>query len=332
MSQGMRIFSRRNIKAGDQNSTTQLMFLIILSTIIQILLFPAYVWLVKTLWQIDVFNKILHIEVALNDTKTIPNDISFSLQDWVAISSYALFAYIFSFGLGAIFIWAIERGFVPIPTFHGSMYRLIKGKFQPKLFCSVVTKINHENSFLMYRGELEEISYVSHNKIDYIALSDVSRYLLKISPSTDKPLLTSVLASTSIGKDIVVTDITTESKVTYFDDPDNVQKNKNRELLFINGDEIANILISKYLKIKRKEINSRREMLKYTLFFFFGSLISIDFLSEGFINTSSEIDWLPLFSGTILLFILMGVDFVTIPKTSVAGSNPTVTSVSGENI
>ena len=230
MAVGMRQFSRFNFKAGDPDKITQTILLAIASFVLQIFfILPLYLFLLNHvcsyLYKENFFD--LYKSHPFFDDKGKINFLDL-LQNYkliVMTAGYIPAACFISFIAGWIAILAIEDGRLPIPFFHGGMYSLIKGEASPGLACSVCTKIQHENSFLMYRGTIADISYITKNKIEYLFLKNVYRYLIQIDARG-------------------FTKTTKMTPVTYFGSHGTNQKIKD-ELFYINGEDISNILFSR---------------------------------------------------------------------------------------
>ena len=221
----MKISSRYALKIETKDGTVQLIFLIILSAVIQIFTIPIYAEFVDYRHGIQVLKFLFDKKTFLVEETTY----QLNLKNWLAVTGYILFSYAVSGTVGFIIITLIERGHIKTSIFHGAMYELIVGEDRPRIQCSVMTKFQRDDCYLMYRGLLQEVSYVSKNKVEYISLSEPRSYLIKID--------------TQMG----AIKTSPKKRVSYF--PDN-EKDIEPELLVIDGENIANVLFTRHIALK----------------------------------------------------------------------------------
>lgn len=227
---GMKASARFRLKASALKEPLKTAELLTISSLILICMSLVYISLGEFLWSCFVNQSFIDIlksdRIFFRETS---NGTDVLLIGFWSYNSLMYLATLFlGFLSGRCYIQAIEKGVLNFPIHHGEMYQLIVGKNAPVIWCSVLTKIQHEGKTIMYKGLLEDISYTSNNKIDYIALAKSRRYLL-----TFEKTKTTIRSSN-----------TQNSNVSYFKNMPEDIKNK-LELLMIDGEEIANILFSR---------------------------------------------------------------------------------------
>tara|TARA_R110002095_G_scaffold112644_3_gene98336 strand:+ start:724 stop:1578 length:855 start_codon:yes stop_codon:yes gene_type:complete len=246
ISLGMRIHSNYGFQAFGANKTSGLIFIIIAATILQIIIFPLYVCFIESVAHHFGFN--IKYPQTLSFSNFFKWD-SFNYTLYGVLSAYVLISLIVGYFTGKGLIKYIESGHLSIPYFHGSMYPLVKGKRKNiKIVCSILTNIEHNGCFLMYKGTLEEISYITRNKLDYVSLSDVSSFVLKIDPKN----LTTTTSGSHFRENKTTTPHSPIKKVTYYSSVTNAALRKSlleKERFFINGEDIVNILFSRELAL-----------------------------------------------------------------------------------
>lgn len=219
---GMRLASRYDIDLEASSTTSQIITLIVLTTVILLLTAPLIIW---SLPLFDIrFEALVHGLFSHGpDTANFFLDLdgSFNWLHGSAFFIYIIFLYSISGGCGALFIKGVEAGIIPTSFFHGPLYEpLVKGKNDPFSYCTVVTKLTNDAHTLMYFGRIEALTYKNRMDIKYIVLSNAQKFTLKIG-------------------DIVET-AKDKCEVSYTKDP------QHKELLYINGEEISNVLFSGY--------------------------------------------------------------------------------------
>lgn len=254
MALAMRTHSTYGFRALGASRFSGTALVLILAIIIQSILCPLYVS------AIDFFSHDrLSASLSALQGSVFVVDLHFNYFVYYVFVGYVLAAMVLVYLAGMALIWAVESGRVPLPYFHGAMYPIIKGKQSNiKIVCSVLTRIKQDDCYLMYKGTLEEIAYVSSNKLDYVALSDVTVFLMKI----DVKNMTTISSATYLRKSKEAntdqnapdmnadSDKRAERRVTYYSkakDPKLLNYLKNRERFFIGGEDIANILFSREL-------------------------------------------------------------------------------------
>jgi hypothetical protein len=223
LSFGIRFRSKYDLRIESENATIHVVALIILTTIIQIITVPAYVWFVE----VPLNTPFTDLFWSTKDTETtldhfLLSGSYFNYQHWAIASGYVLITYALSFLAGYLLIIPIERGCYKKDFFHGPLYDLITmHPRQPYFMCTVVTKVSNANSklTLMYVGHLKRIIYEGKHKIKYVVLSHVYKFALVLDGKTIKTLpdKTSVIHKNSY---------------------------KKSDLLYVDGSEISNILFS----------------------------------------------------------------------------------------
>lgn len=108
------------------------------------------------------------VQLVPRDTKIIVYVLYLALCSTVAILS------------GKIVIDGVEKRNWPIKFIHGPYFDMFAGEYEPIVFISVLTNISYQNRFVLYYGFLEDISFLSYNKINYICLYEAKRSLLKL--------------------------------------------------------------------------------------------------------------------------------------------------------
>ncbi len=223
MSLGMLFGCRYDLKTSGAGIQRNIQ-LLLLTSIILIGAVPFAMVIANFLFQNDLIAR-------LNDY-TKQGLISFDYALFFHASSFYAITLLCSFLMGWLLIVLIEKGFVKIPVFHGPLYPLIVGSEKPVILCSVMTKLKHANAFIMYKGELAELSYASDNKINYIALRIVSRSMMIVDEKSGK------VVEHKKPKERVSSN---HQYVSYFGEPLAYAE----EVFFIDGEDISNILLSR---------------------------------------------------------------------------------------
>lgn len=260
---GMRWGSKYDLKA-ESEGTAQLFLLITLATISQILISPFLIWVVDKALDVNLLLLIKkQWEFFINPT----NDKEIYYISWLGLITYVILNYFISCLIGYQLIRSVEEESIKIPFLHSFIYELYAREKKPNMLCSVLTKIQQNNSSVMYRGTLKEISHSKDNTVNFITLSGASRYLFRIEdgnkkyPPYNKPL-------------IKTTELT---KVSYLDGLDD-----DSELLYINGSEISNVLITNFpfTETTKKSGTNIASILAWTLAYVYLAFVLNIFLKD----------------------------------------------------
>ena len=149
-----------------------------------------------------------------------------------AVASYIGVSVGLGFGIGYVTSKAAIAGPLDFLLEHRWVYQLTiatASRFAPS-YAYILTKLSHEGRYVIYKGPLYQFGLRQDGRFAYLVLRQAERFYLHLGP--DKP--------TTIGPGAVIGSTRTAGNV------DELFQSREIDFLYVNGDEIANVMFERY--------------------------------------------------------------------------------------
>ena len=184
---------------------------------------------------LDLVLKVFNSE---NYAKESQQQLSQNIEEfssWILI--YFINTYLIGFFIGFFTGKLIVLGPLRFLAKHGWIYNLIEVNKDAYTLAYVLTNIRVDDRILIYRGFLNEFCFTKEGKISYLALTNCSRYYLKLGKK--KP-------ETSAQRDWIVIGTTSDNQGNDF------LFEKQWSYMVIEGEDIANVVFDRYTMLLSK--------------------------------------------------------------------------------